>query len=920
MAPNERSLVAKLDRLSVERLARAEGLPPELAARVAETVTGSGLPDDRRDEVFHELVGHFQDGLAAGQSPGGLLGAFGDPTAAARQIGRAKRVVTSESQGGAGSGDGPIRRLLRDLRYAGRRLKAKPLFTGIAIVSLGLAIGANTAMFTLVNDVIFRRPPIERPEELVDVYGSSVEFPFNALSEPDVEDLKREVDAFAVVASTKFSMVAYEIDGVITRLAVEMVRPEYFQLLGLRAQRGRLMEASDAAAPGQSAVVVLSDRFWRRAFGANPAVIGTTLRANGAGYTIIGVAPPEYQGRIRGMPTDLYVPITMINQLERSSVDQLHDRNTQGTFVKARLKPGMSLPQAQVEVDRLAAELRAQRVGQWEQGGSFRLIPSEDVIVFPPLDRILRPLAAMLIVVVALVLVVACANLAGFLLARAVDRRKEIAVRLALGATRPQLITQLLVETILLSILGGALGLALGRVALRAVLSAELPFPVPVALDLALDARVLGFSVLVSILAGVVFGLAPALQATRLDLASVIRDETTGGGRSRGAIRNLLLGGQVAVSMVLMVVGALFARSLDRARHVDAGFGAKPAALVWIGYPGDQGTAADQALLSRLSRELGAVPGIRRVGLASNIHLNTLSTQSMGILVDGVEPPVGKSYHDIDRAEVDTGFVAAMGLRFAGGRNFTARDADSVPRVAIVNEAFVAKFWPGRDGVGQRFRGRSGKEIEVVGVVNTAKIRSLGEEPRPFVYLPIWAGGGSLWIVAQTGGDPDRTAIAIQGALREMEPRTFTMASHSLRRHVEVMSLPLEMSATALMAFALLALLLACVGLYGAVNYAVARRSREVGIRLSLGADRGSVIGLLLWSGLRLVVVGAAVGLTVSIAVGRLLEGMLFGVRALDPVTLSLVPLLLLVVATVAAYLPARRAGRVSPIAALKAE
>lgn len=932
MKRNERSLVARLDRLGVERLARAEGLPESLATRVAEVVTGTGLPEDRRAEVFQEIVGHFQDGLAAGKTPEDLAATFGDTSTAAVEIRRAKRIVTPETLGGTGPRDSLVRRTLRDARYAVRRLKAKPAFTAIAVLSLGLAIGANTAMFTLVNDVIFRQPPLERPEELIDVYTVSDAFEFSVLSQPDLEDVTRETTVFAGVLGTKFTMVPYEIGGAVTRLAAELVSPNYFQVLGLRAVRGRMIAPEDAPAPGQGAVVVLSDRFWRQAFGADPAVLGTSLRANGAGYTIIGVAPPEYPGRIRGIPTDLYFPVTMLNQIDRSSYDQLASRNDQGTFVKARLKPGASLQQAQVELDRLAVDLKSRRLGQWQLGAKFRLIPSEDVIVFPPLDRILKPLAGMLVIVVALVLVVACANLAGFLLARAVDRRKEIAVRLALGATRRQLISQLLVETVLLAMGGGALGLVLGRTALRLVLASELPFPMPIFLDLTIDVRVLAFSLLVSVLAGVVFGLVPALQATRLDLASIIRDEATGGGRSKWAARNLLVGGQVAVSMVLMVVAGLFVRSLDSARRVDPGFGRHPAALLWVGYPGDRGAAVSQTMLDRLSRRIAELPGIRAVGFASNVHLNSLGTQGFDVVVDGVEPPPGQQFHLVDRAAIDTGFVAAAGLTLTAGRNFTARDADSVARVAIVNEAFVQRFWPGRDGVGARFRGFGGRErdgadggfgeieIEVVGVVNTAKIRSLAEDPRPFVYLPLWDAGGAFWIVGRTDGDPERAAAAIQHSLRDIDPDVYAIQSRSLQSHIEVMSLPLKMGAAALMGFSTLALLLACVGLYGAVNYAVSQRSREVGIRLSLGADRGSVIGLLLWGGLRLVVIGAVVGLALAVIAGRLLEGMLFGVRALDPVTLAMVPLLLVAVSALAAYLPARRAGRVSPIAALKAD
>jgi predicted permease len=913
-------LAAELDRLGVERLARAEGLPEILAARVAEVVAGSRLERGRRAEVFQEMVAHFQDGLASGRTAAELVASFGDGSVAADEIRRFKRIVTPPSLGGVGAGDGPIRRLARETRYAVRRLRAKPAFAAIAVLSLGLAIGANTAMFTLVNDLILRRPPLERPEELIDVYASTRDSDYNALSEPDVRDLAREITAFSGVASTKFTMVPYQIDGVVERLAVELVSPSHFQVLGLRPALGRLFGPDDAPAPGQGAVVVLADRFWRRAFGGDPAVVGTSLRVAGSTYMVVGIAPADYPGRIRGVPTDLFFPVTMVNQLDRSSVDQLADRSNQGTFAIARIRPGASLEQARVELDRLAAELRAQRVGLWQQGGAFRIVPREDVIVFPPLDRILRPLTAMLVAVVALVLVVACANLAGFLLARAIDRRKEVAVRLALGATRRQLIAQLLVETVLLSMAGGALGLGLGRAALRLVLASELPFPIPISLELPLDLRVLTFSLLVSLAAGVVFGLAPALQATRLDLASVIRDESTGGGRSKGALRHLLVGGQVAVSTVLMIVAGLFLRSLDAARRVDPGFGRDPAALLWVGFPGDRGAAANRRMIERLRQRVAELPGVLTIGFGGNLHLNTLGTQGIGVIVDGIEPPPGQRYHEIDRADIDSGFVTAVGLTLLAGRNLTARDADSAARVALVNQAFVDRFWPGRDGVGQRFRRLDGREIEVVGVVNTAKIRSLSEEPRPFVYLPIWDAGGVQWIVAKTSGDAQQLAATIQRIVPEIDSEVYLIQSRTLAHHIAVMSLPLEVGASALMGFSLLALLLACVGLYGAVNYAVSQRSREVGIRLSLGADRRSVIRLLLWGGLRVVVIGAAVGLVIGVAAGRLLEGMLFGVSALDPITLAAVPLLLIAVAGLAAYLPARRAGGVSPTAALRAD
>jgi ABC-type antimicrobial peptide transport system permease subunit len=325
-------------------------------------------------------------------------------------------------------------------------------------------------------------------------------------------------------------------------------------------------------------------------------------------------------------------------------------------------------------------------------------------------------------------------------------------------------------------------------------------------------------------------------------------------------------------------------------------------------------------MIERLRQRVAELPGVLTIGFGGNLHLNTLGTQGIGVIVDGIEPPPGQRYHEIDRADIDSGFVTAVGLTLLAGRNLTARDADSAARVALVNQAFVDRFWPGRDGVGQRFRRLDGREIEVVGVVNTAKIRSLSEEPRPFVYLPIWDAGGVQWIVAKTSGDAQQLAATIQRIVPEIDSEVYLIQSRTLAHHIAVMSLPLEVGASALMGFSLLALLLACVGLYGAVNYAVSQRSREVGIRLSLGADRRSVIRLLLWGGLRVVVIGAAVGLVIGVAAGRLLEGMLFGVSALDPITLAAVPLLLIAVAGLAAYLPARRAGGVSPTAALRAD
>ena len=832
--------------------------------------------------------------------------------------------MTLESHGVAGPGDGLLPGLVRDVRYALRRLLARPGFTATAVLSLALGIGANAAMFTLVNDMILRKPSLESPERLVDIYMSGGPGPFSTLSHPDLEDLSRATtEVFSGVAGTRLALAPRTDGDVPEQVVIELVTANFFEVLGLKPGIGRLIEPADAPAPGSGPVVVLTDAYWRRAFGGDRNVVGRSIRLTGGSYTVIGVAPRDYPSSLRGVGIDLFAPVMMAGQLDPVTGDPFTDRNSQSTFAKARLRPGVGYEQARLGLARLATDLKARRVGSWRGDDRFTMIPYSDVIIWPPIDRVLVPVAWMLMVVVGLVLVIACANLAAFLLARAVDRRKEIAVRIALGATRGRLISQLLVESVLLAVLGGAVGVSLGRAALRLLLAADLPLPLPVSLGLALDWRVVGFAIAVSVAAGVLFGLAPALQTTRLDVVSVLRDESGGGGRVRGRLRQVLVAGQVAVSVVLLVGAGLFVRSLDAARGVDPGFGHSPAALAWIGIPAARSRSEVVLTIRQVEQRVSELPGVVTVGAVSNMHLNPLSSGSTTLLIDEVPPPPGRDGHSVDDAAADTGFIAAAGLRLESGRNFAATDTAGAPPVALVNRAFVERFWPGRAAVGRRLRrpGQGGEAIEVVGVVNTAKIRSLAEDPRPVVYFALDQSEPEvIWLVARTSGDAEPLVASMLRTIREIDPDLFLLQSRSMKRHLEIMSLPIKLGAVALAAFAGLALVMASIGLYGTVSYAVAQRTREVGIRLSLGADRGAVVRLLLWGGLRLVLIGAAAGLAVSLALAQLLQGLLFGIRALDPATFAAVPVVLVAVAFLAAWVPARRAGRVNPVAALKAE
>jgi predicted permease len=809
---------------------------------------------------------------------------------------------------------------LRDLRYATRRLLARPAFTTTAILSLALGIGANAAMFTLVNDVILRRPPLADPDRLAHLYVSRPKSPFETMAYPDLVDLGRAASSvFSGIATATFSIAPVERNGASERVMIELLSSDYSHVLGLRPAAGRFFDSTDAPGPGVGAVAVLGNTYWHKAYGGRADAIGKTIRIAGRQFQILGVAPPEYSGAMRGMEMSVLLPVTMAREVQGD--DRFFtNRSNQSTFATARLRPGVTIEQARTVAATVVADLQQRWPNNWAADQTISLLPDKDVIVWPPIDRILVPVAWMLMVVVGLVLLVACANLAAFLLARAVDRRKEIAVRLALGATRGQLVSQLLLETVLLASLGGATGVMLGRAALRLVVSSDLPLPLPLTLALTLDWRVLAFASAVTIGAGVMFGLAPALQSTRLELASVIRDETTGGGRRKGRLRSLLIGGQVAVAVVLLIAAGLFVRSLDAARGVDPGFGRAPTVLVWLGMPSTLSEKQAGLDFERIARKVRELPGIDAVGRTSNIHLNPLSTSSGTILVDGIDPPPGQPGHQVDNAVVDTGFVSALGLTLRAGRGFRAGDSDPNVRVAIVNEAFAQRFWPGRDPIGRQFRNLTGEPVEVIGLVNTAKIRTLAEEPRPFIYLPA-ANPGSLvtWLIVRTHQDADAARERVLAAIHHESPESFVIESRTMARHIAVMSLPFRLAATALAAFALLALVMASVGLYGTVSYAVVQRSREVGIRLSLGADRRSVIGLLLWGGLRLVLLGVLAGVIVSAAVMRLLQALLFGVRAIDPLTFLVVPVVLVAVAGLAAYVPARRAGRIDPVQALRA-
>jgi predicted permease len=781
-----------------------------------------------------------------------------------------------------------VERLIQDIRFAVRRLIRTPAFTLVALASLAVGIGANTAIFSLVNAVILRDVPFDDPEELVHVYRSVAGFSHATWSYPDFQDVIQETqDVFEGVSGSRIAFVQTDVDAGIEMEPAEIVSGNYFTLAGIDAVVGRTLLPEDDVSPDGHPVVVLSYGFWQERFGGAPDAVGQDIRLNGRNYRVVGVAPKEYTGNLRGLAPSFYAPMMMVAHLNPTDSNELENRSNSSTFLKARMLPGVTFSQVQATGDRLAVTFRERYPDEWQADNVVTMVRESDVIMNPMIDRFIVAGASLMMVVVALVLLIACANLGSFLLAQAADRRKEIAIRLAMGAPRGRLIRQLMTESLLLSLIGGAAGVYLAVLLLKGLVAADLPLPFPIELDLSIDRTVLAFTTLATVAAAVLFGLAPALQATNPDVTPTLKDEGTGGGRpKRVTLRGALVVTQVAVSLMLLVGAGLFMRSLQARMAVDPGFGYEPAGILTIMTPPQRYSEEESRVFMRTYLdELVALPGVTAVGMTDDLHLSTLNNSMMGVQVDGVEPPPGQDYHLIDASVVDEGFFEAAGVSIVQGRNFADTDEADAPPVAIVSQAMAARFWPGEEALGRRFR-QGEEEYTVIGVARDAKVRSLGEAPRPFVYrFHDQHFRSFMTVVAQTTGDPARTTLEMLSVGRRMDPELMVVEQKTMERHIGVMLVAHRLSAGIISAFGLLALLLASLGLYGVVSYAVSTRSREVGIRMSLGAEPRSVVGMLMKGGMRLVIMGAVIGLVLSFLGARLLSGLLYGVEATDPVS-----------------------------------
>lgn len=818
-----------------------------------------------------------------------------------------------------------MRALLSDLKFAVRSLSKSPAFTAIAVLSLALGIGPNTAIFSLVHAVLFQDWGVEDPEGLIDVYTltDDGQYFFNSyLNVELVEEGAGEV--FEAVANHSVFTGRLESSNGETELVLgEMVSANYFDVMGVRAELGRSFLPEEGATEGTHPVVVLGHHYWQSRYASDPSMVGGEIRLNGRPYAVVGVAPASFKGRLApGIGTDFWVPLQMYPHLNP-------DKLGNGDFtISGRVRNGVTAGQAIAAVATVGAREDAERQARDpERRSRFRLIGFSlaDVRLHPSLDGALTAMAALLFVAVGLVLLVACVNLAGFLLSRASDRRKEMAIRVAMGAGHKAIVRQLVVEALVLSGLGAALGLALGQLAVRALASVEAPLPVPIELEVGLNVPLLAFTAGTAVLAAVLFGLTPALESTRAPVAATLRDEAgSSGGRKKAGARGLLVAGQMALSTILLFGAVLFVRSLQAASQMDLGFSTRSAAVVGIETTAAEYSAEETAAFNEeLRGRLAAQPSIESFAFTERMPLD-LGVRNIAFDVPGVEPPPNRNRHVLETTHVSERYFETLGIEILEGRAFNESDRVGAAPVAILSRAAAERYWPGESALGKTLLPNpdGSDAITVIGVAGNAKIWSLGEAPFPYMYRPVAQAlvSPSYTVVARGNASPGDIAAVVRDEALAIDSDVFMTEVGTMDDHLGYVYFLPRMAALLLTFIGLLALVLACIGLYGMVSYNVSRRTREMGIRLALGADQGRVVAMVLTSGLAIVGAGAFVGILGSIGLGRAVEGFLYGTGALDPLAIFAAPVVLGLVAALATYLPARRAAGVDPVRALRTE
>jgi macrolide transport system ATP-binding/permease protein len=825
--------------------------------------------------------------------------------------------------------------MLQDIKYALRAALRNPAFMVVVVGSLALGIGANTMIFTVVNAVFLRPVPVSHPETLVQAFttdtrngtglggGFGGEMP---TSWPNFKDYRDQIKAFDGLAASRFVNMSLGV-GEPEQLAGQLVTGNYFDVLGVKAQVGRTFLPEEDKVDGAVPVVLLSNGLWKRRFGGDRTIVNHQILLNNTQFTVVGVMPEDFRGLTTLGATDCYVPIAMHGpMLTGMAKDFFESRRFLGYSIVGRLKPGVAKTQAEAEMQTLARSLEKAFPGDNEKR-SIKLQMLNDSLLPAAARGGLAASGGMLLAATGLVLLIACGNIASLLLARAQSRRKEIAIRLSLGAPRWRLIRQLLTESTLLAVLGGLLGILVANWGRDLLWSFRPPFLAAGSLDLRLDPRVLLFTMALSVITGVLFGLAPAVQASRADLVSAIKNQAEPLSRLNGRVtkwlnlRSALVVTQVALSLIALIGAGLFVRSLRSAQQIDPGFSTRDLAVMGVdldaqGYTKDRGWAFFRQSLERVR----ALPGVQSATWAETIPLGFGARIARTVAAEGQENQPGQRGIAVAIGGVWTGYLQTMGISLLQGRDFTDADRDGSHLAVIVNETMARRFWKGDSAIGKRFKFyRDDRFWQVIGVARDGKYNNIGEDPQPYIYYPVQQTYvGAMNVAVRTSGDSRAVLAAMQREVRAMDPALPILNPQTMTDMIDANLWAPRMEAMLLGLFGLLALVLATVGIYGVMSYSVTRRTREIGIRVALGAKTSDVLSMILQEGMMLTLAGVALGVVGSLAVTHYVASLLYGVSATDAPTFAGITLLLALVSLAANYLPARRATLVDPLVTLK--
>jgi len=809
--------------------------------------------------------------------------------------------------------------LAQDLRYGLRTLRKNPGFAALAVLTLALGIGANTTIFSWINSTLLDPiPGAAGTGDIVSVTrGGTVADP-GQFSYPDYVDLRAGNRSFSGLTAFAFRPLDLTGTGKPERVWAAHVAANYFDVFGVRPILGRGFMPAEEQTPGGAPVLVLSYGLWQQRFGADERIIGRTIGLNRHPFTVVGVAPPAFQGTMTGLRTDLWVPIMMQQQLA-SGADWIHDRGENQLMMQGRLAPGVSGPQAQQDLNLLMQRL----VEQFPDNH----LGHNEVQVYPlwrapnGANGALYALLSMLMGIAGVVLLLACANVANLLLVRAVGRRREIAIRLSIGAGRWRVARQLLVESLLLALLGGGAALLITNWSTGTFSRFLPPSSFPIALQVHPDRRVLLAALIISLLTGLVFGSLPALRASSLAPYAVLKEDSgsAAGGRHKARLTSALVVAQISLSLLLLICACLFIRGFRKAQRFDPGFNPGHVLLASFdlfpaGYTREKGREFERQLLAKV----GALPGVRSVTLADAIPLGFVHSTEM-VKLEGYVPRLREAM-DVRSATVGPDYLRTLEIPLVEGREFTPEDTGDSQPVAIVNQALVGRYWPRQDAIGRRIWAE-GHWSTVVGVARNSDCDQLNEKPRPFLYLPLFQNYTSHPIIhVRVAGDPLAFAPRLEKAVHELNADLPLFDVDSLVSRVQVASTNQRIAGTFVGVFGLLALVLATVGIYGVTAYTTRQRTREIAIRIALGAGRNGILRLVLGEGLRLTLIAVTIGLVLSALATRLLSSQLFGLTATDSLTFAAVAVALCLVALAACYVPAYRATRVEPTAALRYE